>query len=63
MVLILKIWMGVSLFSLTTYTKSVSTKGQMSTPSYFKPEYKIIDIPSFPSLVRNLIMGFYIVFL
>ena len=51
MILIFKIWMGVSLLSSTTYTKTASTKGQMSTPSYFKPEYEIIDIPSSPSLV------------
>ena len=63
MILIFKIWMGVSLLSSTTYTKSVSTKGQMSIPSYFKPEYEIIDLPSSPSLVRNLIVVFYTVFL
>ena len=54
--------MGVSLLSSTTYTKSVSTKGQMSTPSYFKPEYEIIDLPSSPSLVRNLIVVFILYF-
>ena len=53
MSLTLKILGTVCLWCSTAKTESFSTKGQMSTASYFNPVNEIVDIPSCPSLVSN----------